>query len=76
MCFIQLGTFQLPFGDEAEARLATSEFSQDSDLACKDLVQSFVNLELGRVKIETTQQVTLHLCMVVTLLVTCFRYFS
>lgn len=46
----------LPFGDEDEARPATSQFSQDSDMACKDLAQSFVNLELGRVKIETTQQ--------------------
>jgi hypothetical protein len=37
-------------------------------MPCNDLAQSFVNLELGRVKIETTQQVMLHICMSVKLL--------
>jgi hypothetical protein len=58
------GTFQLPFGEEDDdVTLSPPQLSQDSEMPCLDLAQSFVNLELGRVKIETTQQVMLHICM-------------
>jgi len=58
------GTFQLPFGeedDDEDVRQSPPHCSQESEMPCNDLAQSFVNLELGRVKIETTQQVTLHI---------------
>lgn len=55
MYFILLCNFQLPFGDDDEVT-----FNKDNEITCHDLAQSFVNLELGRVKIETTQQVMLH----------------
>ncbi|XP_021942547.1 conserved oligomeric Golgi complex subunit 3 isoform X2 [Zootermopsis nevadensis] len=42
---------KLPFGDDDEVT-----FNKDNEITCHDLAQSFVNLELGRVKIETTQQ--------------------
>ncbi|GFG40674.1 hypothetical protein Cfor_06711 [Coptotermes formosanus] len=47
----------LPFGEEDDdVTLSPPQLSQDSEMPCLDLAQSFVNLELGRVKIETTQQ--------------------
>jgi hypothetical protein len=67
--FISLCTFQLPFGDDDDVTLPT--FSQDNQVTCQDLAQSFVNLELGRIKIETTQQVILYHCTFLKLVVTC-----
>jgi hypothetical protein len=66
--FISLYIFQLPFGDDDDGTLPT--FSQDNEIASQDLAQSFVNLELGQVKIETTQQVMLYLCTFLKLVVT------
>ncbi|XP_069704565.1 conserved oligomeric Golgi complex subunit 3 [Periplaneta americana] len=45
----------LPLGDEDDL-VSTSQFNKDSDKVCQDLAQSFLKLELGKVKIETTQQ--------------------
>jgi hypothetical protein len=60
----------LPFGDDEEVTVSTSQFSQDNEITSQDLAQSFVNLELGRVKIETTQQVMLQCCLFLNLVVT------
>lgn len=62
------GTFQLPFGEDDDELLSPPQCSQDSAMPCNDLAQSFVNLELGRVKIETTQEVMLHIYIFVKLL--------
>lgn len=71
MYFVLFCTFQLPFGDDDDVTLPT--FSRDNEMTCQDLTQSFINLELGRVKIETTQQVMLHHSAFLKLVVTCQR---
>ena len=69
VCIFSFGAFQLPFGEDDDVTLSPPQFSQHSGITCHDLAPSFVNLELGQVKIDTSQQVTLHICTFVKLLI-------